>query len=43
MYGDHLGEGWEVEVSGAVARPAKEADGSLEAKFQDFDVKWAEQ
>ena len=31
---------WELQVCAAVARPAKDVDGQLEAKFKDFDVKW---
>lgn len=34
------GEGWELEVSALVARPAKEASETLEATFKDFNVQW---
>ncbi|KAG6041433.1 hypothetical protein E4U41_004283 [Claviceps citrina] len=34
------GEGWELEVSAAIARPHKDAQDKLEATFQSFDVKW---
>jgi hypothetical protein len=33
-------DSWELEVCAAVARPAKDVEGQLEATFQDFDVKW---
>lgn len=32
---------WELEVSAAVARPGKDADGELEATFEKFEVDWA--
>lgn len=41
VYGDNNGEGWELEVSAAVARPNKDVKGDLEAKFSNFDVKWS--
>lgn len=41
VYGDNNGEGWELEVSAAVARPNKDVKGNLEAKFSNFDVKWS--
>ncbi|KAK2608637.1 hypothetical protein QQS21_002866 [Conoideocrella luteorostrata] len=34
------GEGWELEVSAAIARPFKDTEDKLEATFQNFDVKW---
>ncbi|KAK5996768.1 hypothetical protein PT974_02109 [Cladobotryum mycophilum] len=40
-FAENGGEGWELEVSAAVARPNKEVDGVLQAQFHDFDIKWA--
>ncbi|KAF4967644.1 hypothetical protein FSARC_4839 [Fusarium sarcochroum] len=40
VYGDDGGEGWELEVSAAVARPNKEIKEDLEAKFDKFEVEW---
>ncbi|KAG6007684.1 hypothetical protein E4U21_005644 [Claviceps maximensis] len=34
------GEGWELEVSAAIARPYKDTQDKLEAKFESFDVQW---
>ncbi|KAF3069458.1 Uncharacterized protein CFAM422_007340 [Trichoderma lentiforme] len=39
-YGDNGGQGWELEIGALIARPAKDTTDSLEAKFQDFQVKW---
>ncbi|KAL2683267.1 hypothetical protein Neosp_007735 [[Neocosmospora] mangrovei] len=33
-------DGWEVEVGAAVARPNKDVKEELEAKFENFEVKW---
>lgn len=41
VFGENNGEGWELEVSAAVARPNKVVKGELEAKFTDFDVQWS--
>lgn len=41
VFGENNGEGVELEVSAAVARPNKDVKGELEAKFTDFDVKWS--
>lgn len=32
---------WNLEVAALVARPAKEGEGDLEAKFDGFEVEWA--
>ncbi|KZZ98889.1 hypothetical protein AAL_02440 [Moelleriella libera RCEF 2490] len=34
------GEGWELEVSAAIARPSKDTQDQLEATFDSVDVKW---
>ncbi|KAG5958819.1 hypothetical protein E4U58_005240 [Claviceps cyperi] len=34
------GDGWELEVSAAIARPYMNTQDKLEATFQHFDVKW---
>lgn len=39
-FGDNGGQGWELEIGALIARPAKDTTDSLEAKFQDFQVKW---
>ncbi|EHK24257.1 uncharacterized protein TRIVIDRAFT_31329 [Trichoderma virens Gv29-8] len=39
-YGDNGGQGWELEIGALVARPTKDTTDDLEAKFQDFQVKW---
>ncbi|SPJ80007.1 uncharacterized protein FTOL_08398 [Fusarium torulosum] len=39
-YGDNGGEGWELEVSAAVARPNKDIKEELEATFDKFEVEW---
>ncbi|KAL5592457.1 hypothetical protein FOBRF1_006922 [Fusarium oxysporum] len=33
-------DGWDVEVGAAVARPNKDITEELEAKFENFEVKW---
>lgn len=42
VYGDEGGEGWELEVSAAVARPDphKNIKDDLEATFDKLDVEW---
>ncbi|KAI5458776.1 hypothetical protein BGZ63DRAFT_362277 [Mariannaea sp. PMI_226] len=40
VYGYDNGEGWELSVNAAAARPSQKTDGELEVHFQDFDVKW---
>ncbi|KAH7131581.1 hypothetical protein B0J13DRAFT_529562 [Dactylonectria estremocensis] len=40
VLGEYADEGWQLEVSALVARPGKETEGKLEAKFSDFDVQW---
>ncbi|UKZ54523.1 hypothetical protein TrVGV298_008331 [Trichoderma virens] len=37
---DNGGQGWELEIGALVARPTKDTTDDLEAKFQDFQVKW---
>ncbi|KND90127.1 Uncharacterized protein TOPH_05247 [Tolypocladium ophioglossoides CBS 100239] len=39
-FGEAAGEGWELEVAAAVARPAKDTADKLEAGFDNFVVKW---
>ncbi|KAG5945545.1 hypothetical protein E4U53_006694 [Claviceps sorghi] len=34
------GDGWELEVSAAIARPYKDTQDKLEATFPSFDVEW---
>ncbi|KAK0387073.1 hypothetical protein NLU13_5386 [Sarocladium strictum] len=41
VFGDNGGEGWELEVSAAVARPNKDVKGELQAKFSNFNVNWS--
>lgn len=40
VFGEDFGEGWDLEVAAAVARPAKTADGEFVADFDNFDVTW---
>lgn len=40
VYAPDGGEGWEIEVSAAVARPNKDVKGQLEAKFSKLEVNW---
>lgn len=39
-FGTAAGEGWEVEVAAAIARPSKDTGDKLEATFTDFCVNW---
>lgn len=39
-FGTAAGEGWELEVAAAVARPAEDTADKLEASFDNFVVKW---
>ncbi|OAA35560.1 hypothetical protein NOR_07945 [Metarhizium rileyi] len=38
--GTAAGDGWQVEVAAAIARPSKETTDKLEATFTEFDVHW---
>lgn len=40
VFGEDLGDGWDLEVAAAVARPAKETDDKFVADFDSFDVQW---
>ncbi|KAM5342025.1 hypothetical protein ACJ41O_015056 [Fusarium nematophilum] len=40
VYGDEGGEGWELEVGAAVARPDNSLTDELEAKFDKVEVEW---
>ncbi|KAK2670723.1 Protein of unknown function DUF1349 [Fusarium oxysporum f. sp. vasinfectum] len=44
VYGDNGGEGWDLEVAAAVARPdpKKEIKEDLEVTFEKFEVEWDE-
>ncbi|KAK8912812.1 hypothetical protein H634G_09332 [Metarhizium anisopliae BRIP 53293] len=39
-FGTAAGDGWEVEVAAAVARPSKDTADKLEATFTEFTVDW---
>ena len=39
-FGTAAGEGWELEVAAAIARPATDTTDKLEASFDNFVVKW---
>ncbi|CZR47763.1 uncharacterized protein FPRO_13430 [Fusarium proliferatum ET1] len=44
VYGDNGGEGWDLEIAAAVARPdpKKEIKEDLEVTFEKFEVEWDE-
>lgn len=39
-FGENGGRDWELEIGALVARPNKDTSDVLEARFQDFQVKW---
>lgn len=41
IYG--LGDGWELEVSAAAARPGTEVEDELEVTFEKIEVQWEKQ